>query len=749
MSLDLGTLVGYLELDDSPFSGVLEKAGDKLKEFGGKGAALAATAGVAVAGAFAGSLLANMDIEKSNDKLAASLGLTEGESARVGKVAGSLYADAYGDSMEDVDTAVAAVMTSIKGMATASSQELQGVTADAMNFAAAFDVDVERAVSSVGIVLKSGLAKDATEAFDLLTAASQRVPTALREDVLDASDEYSQFFHALGIGGQQAFGMLVKGAEKGMYGIDKVGDAVKEFTIRATDGSKSTALALESLGLNFHTVENDLLAGGDKANKAFHKVITGLLQIHDPARRAQTALSLFGTPLEDLSVNDIPKFLKSLQNGTGAMKGFRGSTKQMGDTLNDNASTAMVTMKRRAQQAFLGLANWALPAVDSVTVSLASNLGPALHQVADVLEHALGPAISHVTSFLGDHQVILYVVAGVIMATYLPALIAAGLATLRSGGQQVAGWLMGRLGALGTLAVYAIVAVAIVGWWVLMGVQALAQAARMAAAWFVALGPIGWVTAAIIAIALLIWKNWDKVKKWTGAAWSWVTDKVVGAWHWIKDKTVSIGGAVVDWVKSLPGKLVSFFLNWTLAGLVISHWEQLKSGSIRVATNLISWVKGLPGRIVSAVGDLGSLLLDEGGDLIRGLWEGIKSMGSWLKDKLIGFVKDTIPGPIRKALGINSPSRVARDLARWVPVGIAMGIDDGIGEVAAASDRMAVATIPSLPGARRGFDDDPRRPGAPGAGGTGAGNTYNVYETLNAQDTAKEIARIESNSGGL
>ena len=100
-------------------------------------------------------------------------------------MAGDLYADAYGDSMEQVNTAVGAVMSSIKGMSTASSADLESVTAKALNFASTFDIEVDRAVQSVGTLINSGLAPNATQAFDLITAASQKVPASLREDVLD------------------------------------------------------------------------------------------------------------------------------------------------------------------------------------------------------------------------------------------------------------------------------------------------------------------------------------------------------------------------------------------------------------------------------------------------------------------------------------------------------------------------------------------------------------------------------------
>ncbi|MGM0903059.1 MAG: phage tail protein [Bacillota bacterium] len=53
-----------------------------------------------------------------------------------------------------------------------------------------------------------------------------------------------------------------------------------------------------------------------------------------------------------------------------------------------------------------------------------------------------------------------------------------------------------------------------------LGVQALVHAAKVAASWFIALGPVGWVTATVIALVALIIANWSKVKSWTVSAWN-------------------------------------------------------------------------------------------------------------------------------------------------------------------------------------------------------------------------------------
>lgn len=430
--LNLGTLRGYLEMDDSPLDGALDKALDKIGDFLKSGKGKVVAGGAAIAVALGGSLLQNLNLSAAQDKVAAQLGLTEAESARIGKLAGKVYAGNYGESLGEVNNAIAAVMTSIDGMGNASNKVLQRASQDALNFASTFEVDLNRAVSSVGTLINSGLAKNSRQAFDLLIAASQRVPAHLREDVLDASDEYAQFFHTLGITGQEAFGMLVDASKKGMFGIDKLGDAVKEFTIRSTDMSTASKDAYKVIGLNARETANAVLAGGQTARKATGRVIDGLLSIENPAKRANAAIALFGTPLEDLNVKDIPEFLKSLKGGGKAMDGFRGSAKKVDDTLAGSASATLERWKRKAQQAFLSLTDEAVPAIDDIVSALDDNFGPALEALGNVLEDVFGfikdnkPVLITLTAVIGAltavtvaHQLALAISTGTLKAWFL------------------------------------------------------------------------------------------------------------------------------------------------------------------------------------------------------------------------------------------------------------------------------------------------------------------------------------------
>jgi hypothetical protein len=74
--------------------------------------------------------------------------------------------------------------------------------------------------------------------------------------------------------------------------------------------------------------------------------------------------------------------------------------------------------------------------------------------------------------------------------------------------------------------------------------------------------------------------------------------------------------------------------------------------------------------------DAGSWLYNAGKDLINGLWRGIQSTGVWIKQKIMDWVYTYIPAPVRRALGISSPSKVFAEIGKQTAEGFAVGFDD-------------------------------------------------------------------------
>lgn len=331
---------------ESAFGG----ATDRMKEMAGA-AAGAAAAMVGIAG-IADTIGEAIERSSIGNKLQAQLDLTEQDSASAGKIAGDVFAANYGESFEQVSDAVGAVLSNnLANFADDGAAAVQSVTQAALTLADTFGVDVADSTQVVQQLIRNGLVPDATTGFDQLGAAFQRVPAAMRDELPDLINEYGTFFSSLGFNGQEAFGALVNASFEGQIAMDKVGDALKEVGIRATDiGDKGAVEALDAIGLAGENIQTRLLAGGDTAKVAFQQMIDGLLAVQDPGEQAAAAVALIGTPLEDLNKAEIPAFLQAMGGAGEAMNGFEGSVGRMGDALAQGPGAALETFKRGVQQ---------------------------------------------------------------------------------------------------------------------------------------------------------------------------------------------------------------------------------------------------------------------------------------------------------------------------------------------------------------------------------------------------------------
>lgn len=157
---------------------------------------------------------------------------------------------------------------------------------------------------------------------------------------------------------------------------------------------------------------------------------------------------------------------------------------------------------------------------------------------------------------------------------------------------------------------------------------------------------------------------WLQSINW-GAVASAIGGFVTDAWHHVVTFFEGIG----RWFADLPGKARAGF-------------DLFRQAIIAKAEEMLAFVRSIPGRILDAVGNLAGLLANAGKDLIRGLWNGISSMGGWLYSKVKQFAIDNTVGAFKKALGISSPSTVmAEQVGRWITPGVEAGIRGGIPEL--------------------------------------------------------------------
>lgn len=279
----------------------------------------------------------------------------------------------------------------------------------------------------------------------------------------------------------------------------------------------------------------------------------------------------------------------------------------------------------------------------------------------------------------------------------------------------------------------------------------------------VIVGALGIIQGIIQVFTSLItgdWSGaWEGIQKIFSSAWDMIGGILSGAleflqnllsiaWDAISSVASKAWGKILDFFRGIPGKVVGFFSNWSLPGIIANHWQSIKDGTSRKAGEMLDYVKGLPKKIVGYFGDFGGMLFSKGQDLVRGLWEGIKGMGGWLAGQLTSFAKSAIPGPIAKALGIHSPSTLMRDaIGRWIPAGIIDGIEAGAG----ALDRTMqnLVTPPALPSL------SPAMAGGGGGAGLSFGSSsptihienWNAAENGSPDDNARALDWLSKGRG--
>ncbi|QXJ40747.1 tape measure protein [Curtobacterium phage Parvaparticeps] len=716
MALDIGRLVGYLDLDDSKFEGALGGLEGKIS---GKTRAFAATglvAGAAIAGALVTGLNGAMDLEQANAKLAGQLDLTKDQSATAGKVAGDLYANNYGESLEGTTQAVGHVIGSIDGMKDASARSVEDITGKLLTLQSAFEIDTARSAQVAGQMVKSGLADNASEAVDLMTASLQKVPPALRENILDAVDEYGPVFQSLGFSGEQAMGALVKGAEKGEYGIDKAGDAVKEFSIRATDMSKASGAAYNEIGLNQEDMSNKLLAGGDTAKGAFKQIVDGLKNIDDPATRANSAIALFGTPLEDLGVNQIPTFLDSLSGAGDGLGKVAGSADELSSKINSGANVSIDAITRKFQGFLMDAVQPLLPILSDLLTWFSEN--PAAMNAVAVVAGILALAFIGLTVATWAMNTALlanpitWIVLAIVAAVAL--LVAAVVLIVQNWGPIVE-WITGVFGAVWTW--LGDVIQGFVDWW--NGVWGTIGEALVngftAAMTFLQSIPgliIGLFAAAgtwLLNLGRNLFMGWyqGNLAAWA-IVWGFITSigsRIIGALAAAGSWLISTGGNVLrgmyNGITGFWGTIGSFLAG--IAGRVIGALAGAASWLVSAGSGVLrgflsgitgawgavgSFFGGIGGKVLSALGNLGSTLLGAGGDLMRGLLAGIRGgLGNILG--AIGSMAGDIMGKFKSMLGIHSPSTVFRGFGQNIGEGLLLGLADLHPEVALGIQNMA------------------------------------------------------------
>ncbi len=580
--------------------------------------------------------------QTATNQMASATGAAGEELENLRDVMENVYADNFGEDVADVADAVALVD---RNMANLDKNGLTNATEGALALRDAFEYDVAESTRAAEAIRKN-FGSSAEEAFSLIAAGAQN-GLDYSGELIDTINEYSSQFSKLGFTADGMFNLLQSGADSTAWNLDKVGDAIKEFSIRAIDGSDTTVAAFKDLGYNAEEIMATFAAGGEGANEAFFDVINTLLDVDDQVKRDALGVALFGTMWEDLGV----EAMEAMAGASQAAYDTEGALEQINQVRYNDLDSALQGIGRQMEVSLL-------PAADAVYQSLMDNMP----EITEAMEE-VSPVIAEIAEDFADW-------AGGAISDGLPVLVDgikdfadwAGKAYDKA--QPFLSFLWEHKGTV--LAVAA--ALRVLG--PAIGAVTTAMSMYSKAKGFVALlqqsgkitqitgafkafgsalmGPLGIIIAVAAAIALL-YKNWDTVKAWlvnfgntVNQIWTNFSNMVGNAIAAIGEKFPLLGAYLQGWWESIQAaveNVKAIFQN------IIDFISNVFSGNWSAA-----WQN-----IVNIFGNLFGMIVN----LAKAPINGVISAINWVISKINSIsvtIPDWVPGVGGKTLGFNIPT---------------------------------------------------------------------------------------------
>ena len=543
-----------------------EKIGKAAKVAAGITAAAATAVGVAAGKSYT-------EHEQAVNSMAAATGAAGEELEHLQAAMEGAYQNNFGDSLQDTADAVAMVDRNLKNI---SPDEIQEATEAALALQDTFEYGVEESTRAAAAITKN-FGGSAKEAFSLIAAGAQN-GLDYSGELIDTINEYSSQFSKLGFTADGMFQLLQSGADSTAWNLDKVGDAIKEFSIRAIDGSDTTVQAFQDLGYNANAMMETFAGGGEDANKAFFDVLNTLMDMDDQVKRDALGVALFGTMWEDLGA----EAMQAMADASTAAYDTQGALEQINSVRYNDLESAMQGVKRQAEGILWTIGEqlepYILDGLNFLSATVIPNVQTAVEKLGGYVQSNVIPTIKTAAQWIGENKDMLLTLAGAI-TTAVGAFMA-----LRTAG-QAAGAIKGIGTVLGTAVKQGGLLKTVVG---LLGGQftvIIAIIAAVAGAFVIlwnrseqfrnaVMGILGRVQPLLQALgnfASMIWSN-------LAPALQFVAELILNG---LQNAFVTIAPIVENIMGVLTG-LIEF-----LTGVFSGNWEMAWQGICDIVSNLV------------------------------------------------------------------------------------------------------------------------------------------------------------------
>lgn len=604
--------------------------------------------GVGIAGVLGSAVKTTADFDKEMSRVRALSGATEAEFQKLRQAAIQLGADSVFSASE------AAQGMSVLAAAGFNTNQILAAMPGLLDAAAASGEDFA-SVADIMVATMSGFglqAKDMSHIADVLAAAANASSVSIR----DLGYTFKYIAPNARAAGQSLEMMAAAAAILGNAGIkaDQAGTTLRMALIRLADPPKEAAKWLEKLGIQVTDSSGRMLPLSDiigQLNRAFK----GLSQQEQIA----AASAIFGAEAMSGMMALIQAGPEELNRLTKAFENSNGAAKKMAEEMNNNLAGAWEEFKG---------------AIESLAINIGEQLTPILRTITE----ALTGLVRWFNSLPKPIQKVIAIVLALVAAFALiggPILLFLGfLPSIVAGVGMVSTAFAALVGAIGpVIAIFgALVAAA--------GVVYLALKTNFTGMLKSAASALKSMGAHFLSFLGLLAQFGKRFIAILGSA-------LVAGFRWI----ASFGAKGFSAFASFVSRTLSLMGRWA-ANLASKAWAAM-TGMLRAIgrglSSILSRFSQFVSSAIRSVGRLAGNMVSIGKNIASGLWNGIKSMTGAIKKRVVSWVKSVVPDPIRKALGIHSPSRVMAQYGKNVAQGLAKGMEQGKKVVENTAEQLA------------------------------------------------------------
>jgi TP901 family phage tail tape measure protein len=705
-------------------------------ELGKIGAGMTAL-GVAIAGGLGFAANSAMNFEYQLSSIKAVSGSTAQEMEKL-----SALAIEMGAKTKYSATEAAQGIEELMKAGVSTADILGGGLQGALDLAVAGELELadaaEIASTALNAFRKDGLS--VAQAADLLAGSANASATSVSEMKFGLS-MVSAVAAGVGLSFKDTTTALASFANFGLRGSD-AGTSLKTMLLNLSPSTDKAAGQMKELGL---LTENNTSAfydanGSIKSMAEIAELLKTKLAHLTDEQRQMAMKTMFGTDAiraANILYNEGAAGIDKMYASMSKVKAVDVATERL-----NNTKGAIEQLKGAFETASISLGSALLPAIKSITLSIQGMIDK-FNGLSENTKKTIAMTAAIAAAFL--------LIAGpmLMIIGFIPSIVA-GFTALATAGS----WLVGVIAGISSTVLIVVGVIAAIGAALYLAYNHISwfrDSVDAAWAWIkkafsVALEfIIGIVKSVMSAVSSFIGDRLSDITKWWSEngkaimelakfAFSFLKSYIQTAMGYISMVFQTIFPVIVGIVKIAWAVIQAAFstaINFVLGliGFFAKVFTGDFSGALESAKNTASRIWQ---NIVSIFKSIN--LADIGRNIIQGLINGLKSMGSAVS-KAVSGIAGAIPAKIKSFLGIHSPSRVLMELGEFSGEGFAKGIKSMIGEVKGATADMASAAVPSL------AYDAPRTPGnayaRPLAAATTSQST-NVNLTLNYSGNGSE-----------